>query len=233
MRTFRNRTTVLTAAATAVLALTLTACGDDGTGTKSGGPAAASKPAASTAQTGTDTKGAGTTGDTGTAQAAGTKTSGGATTTAARGTGGSSSSSSASVCTTKDLKISAATQDGPPFTHIVLTAKNTSGHSCRMEGFPEVRFLENARGIAPAVARSKPAAPVVLTAGAPAYALVKLSDGGMDEDVEAVKDFSVTLQGNGGMAVVKAPGSEGIAVDPAKWATGYWTYELRAGADDF
>jgi hypothetical protein len=35
------------------------------------------------------------------------------------------------------------------------------------------------------------------------------------------------------MAAVKAPGSEGIAVDPATWATGYWTPELRNGADDF
>jgi hypothetical protein len=62
---------------------------------------------------------------------------------------------------------------------------------------------------------------------------VRLSDGGVDEDVETVEDFSVTLQGNAGMAIVKAPGAEGIAVDPAKWATGYWTPELRNGADDF
>ncbi|MEU7466892.1 RICIN domain-containing protein, partial [Streptomyces griseofuscus] len=30
-----------------------------------------------------------------------------------------------------DVRITAATQDGPPYTHIVLTAKNTSRHSCR------------------------------------------------------------------------------------------------------
>ncbi|MDQ0795327.1 DUF4232 domain-containing protein [Streptomyces sp. B1I3] len=233
MRTFRNRTTVLAAAATAALALTLTACGDDGTGTRSAGPADVSRPATSPAQDAQDAAETASVQDTGAARTAGaSKTADGATAVgAAEGAGGSSSSPSA--CTTGDLTVSAAAQDGPPYTHIVLTAKNTSGHSCRMEGFPEIRFLENARGIAPAVARSKPAAPVVLTAGAPAYALVKLSDGGMDEDVETVKDFSVTLQGNGGMAVVKAPGAEGIAVDPAKWATGYWTYELRNGADDF
>ncbi|MGW1603504.1 DUF4232 domain-containing protein, partial [Streptomyces eurythermus] len=28
-------------------------------------------------------------------------------------------------------------------------------------------------------------------------------------------------------------GSDGIAVDPAKALTGYWTPELRNGADDF
>ncbi|MEU1122011.1 DUF4232 domain-containing protein [Streptomyces sp. NPDC005899] len=232
MRTFRNRTTVLAAAATAALALTLTACGDGGTGTRSAGPANVPQSAASPAEGAKATGGTASVRDAGAAKAAGTsRTTVGATTVGtAEGTGASSSTP---VCTTKDLRISAATQDGPPYTHIVLTAKNTTGHNCRMEGFPEVRFLENARGAAPAVARSKPAAPVVLTAGAPAYALVRLSDGGVDEDVEAVEDFSVTLQGKGGMAIVKAPGAGGIAVDPAKWATGYWTYELRNGADDF
>ncbi|GAA2958664.1 MULTISPECIES: DUF4232 domain-containing protein [Streptomycetaceae] len=230
MRTFRSRTTVLAATTAAVLALALTACGDNGTGTKSAGAATdGSAPASSSA---TPAQNAGAAKDSGTAQA-GTSDKAGGTRTAAGTKGTSGSSSSAPLCTTKDLKIGAELQDGPPYTHIVLTAKNSSGHSCRMEGFPEIRFLENARGTVPAVAKSKPAAPVVLEAGAPAYALVKLSDGGMDEDVETVKDFSVTLQGNGGMAIVKAPGAEGISVDPAVWATGYWTYELRNGADDF
>lgn len=85
----------------------------------------------------------------------------------------------------------------------------------------------------PAVAKSKPAAPVVLTVGAPAYALVKLSDVGTDENTEPVTAFSVTVQGSSGLATVQAPGSAGIAVDPAKWATSYWTPELRNGADDF
>ncbi|MFD0385496.1 DUF4232 domain-containing protein [Streptomyces stramineus] len=116
---------------------------------------------------------------------------------------------------------------------MVLTAKNTSGRSCKLTGFPEVEFLESHRKHVPAVAKSKPAAPVVLTAGAPAYAVVKLSDGGVDEHTEPVTGFSVTLQGGGGTAAVKAPGAGGIAVDPAKWATGYWTPELRNGADDF
>ncbi|MFC9945424.1 DUF4232 domain-containing protein [Streptomyces pratensis] len=232
MRTFRTRTTVLTATATAVLALTLTACGDDGTGTKSAGTAkSGSTAAASTVespQTTGSTESAGTTQDTGDAGTA--KTTGSTRTVGGTKTGGGGD---AAPCTTKGLAISAEVQDGPPYTHIVLTAKNTSGHSCLMQGFPEIRFLENARGTVPAVDKSKPAGPVVLGAGAPAYAAVRLSDGGVDEDVETVEDFSVTLQGNAGMAIVKAPGAEGIAVDPAKWATGYWTPELRNGADDF
>ncbi|MGW3655733.1 DUF4232 domain-containing protein [Streptomyces sp. NPDC005151] len=230
MRTFHSRTTVLSAAATAVLALALTACGGEDAGTKSAGPANGSAPAAESsksAQTGDTAQAGGAVTDT-----AAAKGSGSAKGAAAKGSTGTSSSSAA-TCTTKDVTISAAYQGGPPYTHIVLTAKNTSGHSCRLNGFPEIQFLESHKENVPAVAKSKPPTPIVLTAGAPAYALVKLSDGGVDEDNEPVTAFSVTLTGGGGMATVKAPGSEGIAVDPAKWATGYWTYELRNGADDF
>jgi hypothetical protein len=224
MRTFHSRTTVLSAAATAVLALALTACGGEDTGTKSTGPANSSAPSAESSES-AQTGGAVT-------DTAAAKGSGSAKGTAAKGSTGTSSTSAA-TCTTKDVTINAAYQGGPPYTHIVLTAKNTSGHSCRLNGFPEIQFLESHKENVPAVAKSKPPTPIVLTAGAPAYALVKLSDGGVDEDNEPVTAFSVTLTGGGGMATVKAPGSEGIAVDPAKWATGYWTYELRNGADDF
>ncbi|MFH8787003.1 DUF4232 domain-containing protein [Streptomyces roseoverticillatus] len=220
MRTFHTRTaTVLTATATAVLALTLTACGEDGSGRKSAGPAVgtlASAPSSAQSAKGT---------------------ANGENADSARGTGAAKAptgqaAASTPVCTTKNVSISAAYQDGPPYTHIVLTAKNTSGHSCKLNGFPEIQFLESHRENVPPVAKSKPATPVVLTAGAPAYAVVKVSDGGRTENTEPVTAFSVTLQGGGGMAAVKAPGG-GIAVDPAKWATGYWTSELRNGADDF
>ncbi|MGW0673035.1 DUF4232 domain-containing protein [Streptomyces sp. NPDC002746] len=218
----RYRATALAATTTAVLALALTACGggDSGTGTRSEGPANNAAPASATgtaAKTSVAAKGT-TTGGTG-----------GTTGGVAKGATGSASTP---LCTTEDVRISAATQDGPPYTHIVLTAKNTSGHKCEMKGFPEIQFLEGRQNL-PSVAKSKPLVPVVLESGAPAYALVKLSDGGVDEDVEPVKGFSVRLQGSSGQAAVSAPGADGIAVDAAKYKTGYWTYELRNGADDF
>uniref|UniRef100_A0AAU2VRX4 DUF4232 domain-containing protein n=1 Tax=Streptomyces sp. NBC_00008 TaxID=2903610 RepID=A0AAU2VRX4_9ACTN len=232
----RGRATALAATTTAVLALALTACGgsDNGTGTRSEGPANNSAPA-SAAKSTTDSGSA----------AAKTSVAAKGTTTGAKGTTGGTGSStggaaksatgSASVplCTTKDVRISAAAQDGPPYTHIVLTAKNTSGHRCEMKGFPEIQFLESHKQNIPSVAKSKPATRIVLDAGAPAYALVKLSNGGVDEDVEPVTAFAVWLQGGSGQAAVRAPRAEGIAVDPAVYRTGYWTYELRNGADDF
>ncbi|MET9119206.1 DUF4232 domain-containing protein [Streptomyces longwoodensis] len=227
-----HRSTLLAVAGTA-LALSLTACQSDSGGTSSSRPTAAatvaSSPAADATTAAKDTVTSGAAGPAASARSAGAK---GATTGATGSTGGRGTASTP-VCTARDVRVGAATQDGPPYTHIVLTARNTSGHSCRLAGFPHVQFLENHKQDVPAVDRSKPATPVVLTAGAPAYALVKLSDGGVDEDNEPVSAFSVQLEGDSTVIAVTAPGSGGIAVDPAKALTGYWTPELRNGADDF
>ncbi|WP_333775560.1 DUF4232 domain-containing protein [Streptomyces sp. IBSBF 3136] len=222
---------MLLASAGAALALSLTACQSD-TATKSA-PAATSSTTGKAASDGR-TSASGTTGSTGQAHSTASK---GSTHRADKGgsagSTGEQASAAARVCTARDVTVTAATQGGPPYTHIVLTAKNTSGHSCRLAGAPHIQFLESHKQDVPVVARSKPAAPVVLTAGAPAYALVKLSDGGVDEDDEPVSAFSVTLEGDSTVKAVDAPGSGGIAVDPAKALTGYWTPELRNGADDF
>ncbi|KAB1990211.1 DUF4232 domain-containing protein [Streptomyces triticiradicis] len=235
MSTIRKRTVFIAVTATAVLGLAFTACGSGGSGVRTSGQEATGSPrAASSAASTHDAGGAKGTGAAG-GSAGATPAGSGSSPDAASGSGAGTGSASGStpVCATKDVSISAARKDGPPYTHIVLTARNTSGHSCRMNGFPEIQFLEGHRENVPAVAKSKPAAPVVLSAGAPAYALVKLSDGGKDEHTEPVIAFSVTVQGSSAPATVRAPGAEGVAVDSAKWATGYWTPELRNGADDF
>ncbi|MFB8217582.1 DUF4232 domain-containing protein [Streptomyces anulatus] len=243
MRTFRNRTTVLAAATTAALALTLTACGDNGTGTRSEGSAASDsatvaatspKAADETAETGTTgSTDSGSGSGTGTAQAAGaTKSTGGSGDSG--GSGGTSAKAAAPLCTAKGLQITAERQDGPPYTHLTLSAKNTSGAGCEMKEYPHIHFLDNARGIVPPVAKSKPQTPVILEPGQSAYVAVRMSEGGRKESTETVKEFTVTLKANGGgMAVVKSPAPEGLSVNPQKWATGYWTTELRNGADDF
>ncbi|CAL9420119.1 DUF4232 domain-containing protein [Streptomyces sp. enrichment culture] len=242
MNTPRHRSALLAVAGTA-LVLSLTACQSDGDTASSATPEAtvAATVAATevTAQPAGE-KGAGTfgaKGSAGSARSTGSKDSAGSTgssgSSGSAGTTGERASDSAPLCTAGNLTVSAATQDGPPYTHIVLTAKNTSSHACRLTGFPHIQFLESHKQDVPAVAKSKPAAPVVLTAGAPAYALVKLSDGGVDEDAEPVSAFSVMLEGDPTVIAVTAPGSEGIAVDPAKALTGYWTPELREGADEF
>ncbi|MFD7875931.1 DUF4232 domain-containing protein [Streptomyces sp. NPDC059766] len=230
MNLLRHRSLLLATAGTA-LALTLTACqSDDRTGSAPAATASATGNPAGGGQA--DTSGA--TGSTGPAHSTASK--GSTDRTAGDGSTGSTgeqASATTRVCTAQDVTVSAATQGGAPYTHIVLTAKNTSGHSCRLAGAPHIQFLESHKQDVPAVAKSKPAAPVVLTAGAPAYAVVRLSDGGVDEDNEPVSAFSVILEGDSTVIAVTAPGSAGIAVDPAKALTGYWTPELRNGADEF
>ncbi|MEV5347059.1 DUF4232 domain-containing protein [Streptomyces achromogenes] len=243
----RHRSALLAVAGTA-LVLSLTACQSDGDSASSATPEATVAATAVSAQP-AGGKGTGTSGATGPAEAArstGSKDSAGSTgstgssgssgttgTTGSTGSTGERASASAPLCTARDVTVRAARQDGPPYTHLVLTARNTSPHACRLTGFPHIQFLESHKQDVPAVGKSKPATPVVLTAGAPAYALVKLSDGGIDEDTEPVSAFSVMLEGDPTVIAVTAPGSEGIAVDPAKALTGYWTPELRNGADDF
>lgn len=148
-----------------------------------------------------------------------------------------SGDSKAPVCAYGDVKITAAKADEVPTEHIVLTATNTSGSACRLLGHPLIAFgeIQTAKDIPP-VAASKPAAPVVLEPGAPAYANVRISNGGVHEDNKVVKEFNVNLFAAEGPAegsvVVTAPAG-GIAVDEAVAKTGYWTPELRNGADEF
>ncbi|MFF5494428.1 DUF4232 domain-containing protein [Streptomyces aquilus] len=221
-----TRSTMLAVAGTA-LALSLTACqsGKDGNATATPPTSVTATATDDASEAATTTGPADATGPGKSSEAADSGTSGGST--------GQQASTSTPACTAADITVTAAKQDGPPYTHLVLTAKNTSTHSCRLPGFPHVQLLESHKQDVPAVAKSKPAAPVVLTAGAPAYALLKVSNGGTDEDNEPVSAFSVTLEGDPTVIAVTAPGPDGIAADPAQALVGYWTPELRNGADDF
>ncbi|MGP8300122.1 DUF4232 domain-containing protein [Streptomyces inhibens] len=232
MRTSIRRPAVLAATAVAALSLTLTACGGDDGAKKDKGAAASSSQGAgaekndtaadSKAAAGTDAAGSDTPGANAPAAQAGSKKKAGG---------------KAPACTASDVKISAAKQDGVPTTHITLTATNVSGHACTLLQYPLIAFgdIQTAKDV-PSVAKSKPATPVVLNAGAPAYAAVRINNGGVDEKNRAVTSFNVNLFAADGPAegskVVTAP-KGGIAVDDAVAKTGYWTPELRNGADDF
>ncbi|MFJ2934791.1 DUF4232 domain-containing protein [Streptomyces sp. NPDC087219] len=255
MRT-HHKSTVLAAAAIAALSLGLTACGG---GTDSGAKDAGSASSApsDTGATDTGTGAAAGTADQTAAKSgsgsAGGLTTGGSTasggtsggsgtkgTTAGSSTGGKSSgktSAAAPACAYGDIKVTAAKADEVPTEHIVLTATNTSGSACTLLEYPLIAFgpIQTAKDV-PAVAKSKPAAPVVLKPGAPAYANVRVALGGAHEDNKVVKSFNVNLFAADGPAegsiVVKAPAG-GLAVDEAAAKTGYWTEELRNGADEF
>ncbi|MFI1657624.1 DUF4232 domain-containing protein [Streptomyces sp. NPDC020472] len=259
MRNHRKNT-VLAAAAIAALSLGLTACGggDDATGAKDAGSASSSQSATGaggngaagggTADQTAAKSGSGSTGGSATGGSTGGSTAGGSTGSAggskagsttggSTGSTGGKGSAAAPACAYNDIKVTAAKADEVPTEHITLTATNTSGRSCTLLEYPLVAFgpIQTAKDV-PAVAKSKPAAPVVLKPGAPAYANVRIALGGVHEDNKVVNEFNVNLfapQGPAeGSIVVKAPAG-GLAVDEAAAKTGYWTYELRNGADEF
>ncbi|MEV7126143.1 DUF4232 domain-containing protein [Streptomyces sp. NPDC093260] len=248
MRNHRKHT-VLAAAAVAALSLGLTACGGgDGTGTKDEGAATSSQTstavrpdATSRTGAGSGTDASGSQGSGGSGAAKGGTTDQTAAKTAGGGSGasgGGSGKSSAPACTHGDVRITVEKAAGEtPTEHVVLTAKNISGHSCRLLQYPLIAFgpVQTAKDI-PAVAKSKPPVPVIVAPGGPAYANVRIADGGVHEDNKVVTSFTVNLFAPDGPAEgsveVKAPAG-GLAVDEAVAKTGYWTPELRNGADEF
>ncbi|WP_411073121.1 DUF4232 domain-containing protein [Streptomyces sp. cmx-4-25] len=250
-----RKNTVLAVAAVAALSLGLTACGGSDTGAKDAGSADSAPRAAAgagdagtsaegdpTSPTGGSTSGGSTSGDSTSGGAtAGGSTGGGKGTTASTASTGSTTggktAAQAPACAHGDVRITAAKADEVPTEHIVLTATNTSGRACTLLKHPLLAFgpIQTAKDV-PAVAKSRPAVPIVVKNGEPAYANVRISLGGVHEDNKVVKEFTVNLFASDGPAegsiVVKAPAG-GLAVDEAVAKTGYWTYELRNGADDF
>ncbi|MET9147895.1 DUF4232 domain-containing protein [Streptomyces sp. NPDC004042] len=258
MRNHRKHT-VLAVAAFAALSLGLTACGS-GNGTKDEGQATTSQQATDSATAAATTGTAGTAGssasaagsgksgssNSGTAaDAAAKKNKGGSGTGAdagsdsgsGSGSGSGKSGANAPACTFSDMKVTMEKADETPTEHIVLTATNKSSRTCRLLKYPLLAFgpIQTAKDV-PAVAKSKPGAPVVLAPGQPAYANVRVANGGAHEDNKVVKEFDVNFFAADGPAegsiVVHAP-SGGLAVDEAVAKTGYWTEELRNGADEF
>ncbi|MGW1838803.1 DUF4232 domain-containing protein [Streptomyces sp. BBFR2] len=235
MRTISRRPAALAAAAVAALSLTLTACGGDGAKDKAD---AASAPASQTTGKTQKADAADSPVTDADSQAPSARTEAKKPTEAKKSTGAEKpSAGKAPACTFEDMKVTAEKQEGVPTTHLTLTATNTSGHACTLVKYPLIAFgdIHTAKDV-PAVAKSKPAVPVVLNAGEPAYAAVRINNGGTHEENHSVTSFNVNFFAADGPAegskVVKAP-QGGIAVDDAVAKTGYWTKELRNGADEF
>ncbi|NED12296.1 DUF4232 domain-containing protein [Streptomyces sp. SID9124] len=158
MRTIRNRkrTAALGTAVTAVLALALTACGGDGGGTKSAGPADNSVSAEATvaakdtaedtnkddAQGGTASAGAKTGGSTDAVSSSSGKSTGGAAKTGgstAGATGGNTSDEYAykHPCKSSDLSVRVYAREGSATQH-VIEVNNTGKNSCGLSYYPRV-----------------------------------------------------------------------------------------------
>ncbi|MER7727803.1 DUF4232 domain-containing protein [Streptomyces sp. NPDC096323] len=214
MRTIhsRKRTATLGAAVTAVLALALTACGGDGSGTKSAGPAdSAAKSTASAGAsqpTGSDTTttdGATTTASkkdasqTGSTTKTGTSKSGGG----AEAGGGNTSDSYAykHPCTSDNLSVRVYPREGSA-TQQVIEVNNTGANSCGLSYFPRVSLgAENAADHSGDVTPLVPGG----LGGAPAYpvkpktaaiAVIDLNPSGADGALTWINELNVLADGD-------------------------------------
>lgn len=212
MRTIhsRKRTATLGAAVTAVLALALTACGGDGGGTKSAGPADnAAKSAASAGasqQSGsdntTDTDSAKTDGSAKTvASGTGTSQSGAAKTGTTTGGDTSDSYAYKHPCKSEDLSVRVYAREGSA-TQQVIEVNNTGANACGLSYFPRVSL-----GSESAQDHSGDVIPLVPggLGGAPAYpvkpktaaiAVIDLNPSGADGALTWINELNVLADGD-------------------------------------
>ncbi|MFE9817799.1 DUF4232 domain-containing protein [Streptomyces sp. NPDC005773] len=212
MRTIhsRKRTATVGAAVTAVLALALTACGGDGGGTKSAGPADnAAKSAASAGasqQSGsdeaTDTDSAKTDGSAKTvASGTGTSKSGAAKTGTTTGGDTSDGYAYKHPCKSENLSVRVYAREGSA-TQQVIEVNNTGANACGLSYFPRVGL-----GSASAQDHSGDVVPLVPggLGGAPAYpvkpktaaiAVIDLNPSGADGALTWINELNVLADGD-------------------------------------
>nr|WSW67877.1 DUF4232 domain-containing protein [Streptomyces sp. NBC_00995] len=204
----RKRTAALGAAVTAVLALALTACGGDGGGTKSAGPADnAAKSAASVGasqQSGSDAAAdSATTGGSAKKVTTGTGTSKSGATKTGTTTGGDTSDGYAykHPCTSENLSVRVYAREGSA-TQQVIEVNNTGPNACGLSYFPRVSL-----GSASAQDHSGDVTPLVPggLGGAPAYpvkpktaaiAVIDLNPSGADGALTWINELNVLADGD-------------------------------------
>ncbi|MBT2457692.1 DUF4232 domain-containing protein [Streptomyces sp. ISL-86] len=221
MRTYRIRTTAL-AAATAGLALALTACGGSdtagGAATKPGASKGADQPASSPAGEGGSSApaaGKGTGSGTGTPAKAGSGTGSGSG-SGAKGTGDTVDDSYAYThpCSAKNLTVKVTSQQGLPATVRVITVTNNGSTTCGLDYFPTVGFSAKGatlgvQATAPEGLGGAPAYP--MRPGATAYAALDLNpsagDGPVADEVSILADREHMPNADGVSLPLAKPGS--------------------------
>ncbi|MCX5405781.1 DUF4232 domain-containing protein [Streptomyces sp. NBC_00335] len=219
MRTYRLRTTAL-AAATAGLALALTACGGSDS---AGGPTvnpSATKSADKPVSTGTVTpsgEGASAAPSDGKATGTGTATATPAKAgSGAKNTGNTTGDSYAYThpCSARNLTVKVTSPAGAPATVRIITVTNNGSTSCGLDYFPTVGFSAKGRALglqaaAPGGLGGAPAYPV--HPGATAYAAVNLNPSGgngpVADEVNVLADKEHMPNADGVSLQLAKPGS--------------------------
>ncbi|MFF3863766.1 DUF4232 domain-containing protein [Streptomyces sp. NPDC002209] len=219
MRTYRLRTTAL-AAATAGLALALTACGGSDSAAGPTANPAATKSADKQVSTGSVTpsgEGASTAPSAGKVTGTGTATA----TPAKAGSGGKNKGDTTGdsyaythPCSARDLTVKVTSPTGTPATVRVITVTNNGSTSCGLDYFPTVGFSAKGGALglqatAPGGLGGAPAYPV--HPGATAYAAVDLNPSGgngpVADEVNVLADKEHMPNADGVSLQLTKPGS--------------------------
>jgi hypothetical protein len=232
------------AAAVAIAGLSLTACGDDGTGARAGHTEAGA--AGSTAPTASASPGA----SAGASAAPDPSASHSAANPASSGASGGSghAGSGGSKPTPRQTAAKAAASSGKPVTcegsntrtvaaplnrpvnHMLLTVTNTGGATCYLYGYPALRFT-GAQAVPPVIGDSRPQAVVTLAPGESGYASVALSAAdGSGTNGYTAKTLAVYFYGRSGTGSVGAAAhpplpAGGLYVDSTLKTT-YWQQSM-------
>lgn len=208
--TIRNRTTLLAATGTALLALALTACGSGGSGTKSSGPQSGgtqqAASATASARNAAAAKGTGSTGGSAGSKnsaGSGTKSGSGSGTTAGSGGGGNANSDSYAYkhpCSGSQVSVNVTTGAGAAGRR-VIAVRNNGANSCGLSHLPQV-YLDGAKTsgkivkpLVPSGLGGAPAVPVY--AGRTAYAVIDLDPSGATTGtVAGVDELNVLADGD-------------------------------------
>ncbi|MFF4907666.1 DUF4232 domain-containing protein [Streptomyces sp. NPDC001260] len=229
-----GRARLLTAAALAAAALTLTACQDgEGVhdeGASSVGSATASATGASTSVPGS--KGSSSSGNstaaknssTGKDSSASRNSSG---STGAKGSAGGSGAEdpgpTRTRCSTSTTRTT-ATVVSRPLNHLLLTVTNTGSKNCNLIGYPAPRFGE-AQAVPSVFEASKPQAVVTLAPGESGYASVLLSSAdGSGSNGYTAKSLEVYFN-DGTTAARPSLPAKGVHVDDSIRVS-YWQYTM-------
>ncbi|MFJ7996715.1 DUF4232 domain-containing protein [Streptomyces sp. NPDC096310] len=245
IRNSRSRL-VTAAAAVALAALSLTACGD-GTGVVDEGASANSAATGTAATPGAPSAGTGASKESDPGSSAkGSSSDGGSSADDARQASATAkpdangpaakapSSGKVVTCEGSNTKTVAAPLTRP-VNHMLLTVTNTGRDTCFLYGYPAVRFGE-AQSVPPVIEESQPQAVVTLGPGESGYAAVSLSaTDGSGSHGSTEKSLTVYFQGRSGSESVGSGATpslpaKGVYIDDSLKVT-YWQQTMDSATN--
>lgn len=125
-------------------------------------------------------------------------------------------------CGSDDLRLTARSVSSPAHRFLV-TATNTSGRTCELEGYPRVRF-DGVQDTPDIVNRNRPVSDLKLRPGGTAYVAVQTAGASESGSGQAVKDVEVAVLADNRLDVLGSPVRVPLdrRTSIGESAVGYW-----------